>query len=247
MTTLFYIIAATLIISLISLVGGLLMLVKEKLAEHLAVHFLSLAAGVLLATAILDLLPEAVESASQVGNVYLLIIAGIVFFFFAERYLLWFHHHDEPHGLKPTRYLILFGDAMHNLMDGLAVGASFSVSPQLGIITSLAVAGHEIPQELADLAILVKGGMKIEKALLFNFLSALTAILGGLIAFAFASIAQFTIPFFIAFTTGMFIYIAASDLIPELHLQFLRDARWHQAGLFLVGIIVVWVLGLYLG
>lgn len=240
--TVVYILISTFIISLISLLGGLLIYFKKDLAEAFSLHLLSLAAGVLLATAILDLLPEAIEASAGSESVYLLIITGILLFFFAERYLLWFHHHDEPHGLKPTRYLILFGDGIHNLIDGLAIGASFSVSFQLGIVTSLAVAGHEIPQELADLAILIKGGLKLKKALLFNFISSLSAIIGGLAAFMFSASSTATVPFFLSFTAGMFIYISASDLIPELHQRFLRDTRWHQAGLFLAGIVIVWVL-----
>lgn len=244
-STLFLIITSTILVSLVSLLVGTIFIFKKNLPEIVYIHLLSLAAGILLATAILDLLPEATKTSVD-NTVYLSVIFGIVLFFISERFLLWFHHHDETHGLKPAKYLILTGDSMHNLLDGIAIGVAFTVSNPAGIITTLAVAGHEIPQELADLTILLKGGMKLSKALFFNLITGFFSIIGGVLSFWFANVVSNAIPLLLGFTAGMFIYISASDLIPELHLEFLRDKRWHQAGLFITGIILVWLLGISL-
>ncbi len=240
---LFLILLATILISSLSLGGGLLFIFKKGLADRFAIHLLSFAAGTLLAVALLDLLPEAVELSNNAELTYIGVIIGVTLFFFAERYLLWFHHHDELHGLRPVGFLVLVGDSIHNLVDGVAIGITFLLSPSLGLLTSLAVIAHEIPQELADLAVLLKSGFTPQKALIYNFISGASAILGGLAALGFAGKIQSVTPQLLAFTAGMFIYIAASDLIPELHLQFLRDRRWHQATLFLMGMAVVWILG----
>ena len=163
------IILATFITSSLSLVGGSLLIWKKLLDHKYLPHFVSFAAGVMLTTAFIDLLPEAIENSTN-HAIYESVLLGIVVFFFLERFVLWFHHHDDLHGTKPTAVLILLGDALHNMFDGAAIAAAFLTNPSLGIVTTIAIAAHEIPHEIADFTILIHGGMKKTRALYFNFL-----------------------------------------------------------------------------
>src|SRR3989344_4021698 len=175
MSLLIKILLTSLIVSLISFSGALLLLFKKVLSEKSAKYLVSFAAGVMLYAAFLDLLPEALEG-SRNGNIFLPLLAGVVVFFFMERYLLWFHHHDSTHNIAPSASLILLGDGFHNFFDGIAIAAAFLTNPALGVTTAIAIAAHEIPQEIADLGILIHGGMERSKALFYNFISALTAL-----------------------------------------------------------------------
>lgn len=238
----FNIVLANLAVSLISFSGAAILLWKKFKTDHALSHLVSFAAGVMLAAAILDLLPEAVELAPEGSNIFVAVISGILLFFFLERFLLWFHHHDETHGVKPTAALVLVGDGIHNFIDGLAIAATFITSPALGFVTTLAIAAHEIPQEIADFSILIYGGMKKKKALIFNFLSGLTALLGGILGFYFLDKISGLLPLFLAFTAGMFIYISCADLIPELHRHFEKKKGWSQSLSLLCGVILLWIL-----
>ena len=198
----------------------------------------------MITASFLDLLPEALEGFEELGiheNVLLPAFLGVVFFFFLERYVLWFHHHHDLHGANPSSVLILLGDALHNFIDGVAIAASFLTNPGVGIATTLAIAAHEIPQEIADLSILIHGGMKKTRALLFNFLSALTAMVGAILGYFFLENIEGLVPYFLSFTGGMFIYIACSDLIPDLHREFRKNKEWFQSVPFILGIVVLYV------
>lgn len=240
--TLVYILLACLVVSLISFVGGILLLLKEEKARNLLPHLVSLAAGIMLGAAFLDLLPEAFDAASAHAPVLTAALIGILLFFFLERFVLWFHHHDETHGAEPTSILILVGDSLHNFIDGITIAASFMVSPVLGLAATLAIAAHEIPQEMADLGVLLHGGMKKSRALLFNFLSALTAFGGAACAYLFLKSMQSALPYFLAFAAGMFIYISCSDLIPDLHKDFKEQKKWARTVPFVLGMIILWVI-----
>lgn len=240
--TLFYILLACLIVSLTSFAGGIFLFWGEQKVRAWLPYLVSLAAGMMLGAAFLDLLPEAFNKAPTHQPVLMAALFGIVIFFFLERFVLWFHHHDDTHGAEPTSVLILVGDGLHNFIDGITIAAAFLVNPMLGLAATIAIATHEIPQEMADLSVLLHSGMKISKALFFNFLSALTAFAGAIAAYLFLAGLQTAIPYFLAFAAGMFIYISCSDLIPDLHKDFKQQKKWTRSIPFILGIIILWVI-----
>lgn len=215
MNTFLSIISANIFISMLSLLGATLY--YRHINKESQVRFMvSFAAGVMIATSLLNLIPEAIEGLDIELAMYC-VIGGIIFSFILEKLLVWHHHHDGSHGLHPSTILVTVGDAIHNFLDGVALAAVFIVNPAAGLMTTLAIAAHEIPQELADVSILKKNGLSIRKALSINFLTACTAILGGIIGYvAFASFGGLA-PYMIGFTAGVFLYVACADLIPELH------------------------------
>ncbi len=243
--TIAYIFIFTFIGSIVSLLGGLILLKRNLWEGENSVHLLAFAAGVLLATAFLDLFPEALEASSDNPDIFIFGLLGIVVFFFLERLFVNFHPHDtedsEGSRRKSVINLILFGDAFHNFIDGFVIAGSFLVSIQLGIVTALAVAAHEIPQEISDFTILLRNGLGAKKAIIYNILSGLTALAGALIAIFLSSVIEPYLGLVLAFTAGMFIYIAASSIIPELQHIYLKERNWHQAILFVVGILVVYL------
>lgn len=239
--TLLVIIAASLVVSTVALIGILSVFLRQSSQVRYASTAVSFAAGVMLSAAFLDILPEALELHDS-PLIFTAIFAGILLFFFLERFVLWFHHHHEGHGAKPSAVLILVGDAVHNVIDGIAIAAAFLASPAVGVTTTLAIAAHEIPQEIADYSILVAGGMSRRRALAWNFLSALTSVIGAVVGYFFLSTVENWLWFFLAFAGGMFLYIALSDLIPELHHDFRRDRRWQQLVPFVLGLTVFWML-----
>jgi zinc and cadmium transporter len=245
--TLVWIVLSSVTISLISLLGGFGLIHRFTSNPRFLSLFVSFAAGVMLASAFFDLFPEAMELGDP-NTVFMPALLGIVSFFFLERFVLWFHHHDNTHSIKPSAVLINVGDAVHNFIDGVVIAATFLTNPSLGVITTLAIAAHEIPHELADFSILIHGGMSKAKALFYNFLSALTALLGSVLGYFFLENIQGGLPFFLSFTAGMFIYIACSDLIPDLHQEFKEQKNWVQVVPFVIGIILIYfVIGVVEG
>lgn len=236
------IIFASLAISAISLVGGVILISKKLQSNWMSASLVSFAAGVMLAAAFFDLLPEALEMGGDASQILAYALFGIVLFFFLERFVLWFHHHDDAHGTKPSVWLILVGDGVHNFIDGIAIAATFISNPGLGVITTLAIAAHEVPQEIGDFSVLVRGGLSKKRALFYNFLSALAALLGAILGYFFLVKLQNILPISLAFTGGMFIYIACSDLIPDLHQEFQREKRWIYSIPFVMGIAMLWFL-----
>jgi zinc and cadmium transporter len=205
-------------ISLLSLVGIFTIWLAENKLKKAFIYMVSFAAGGLIGDAFLHLIPEAAEEAGLGVATSLLIIFGILSSFVVERFLQWRHCHiptsrEHPHSFA---YMNLFGDAVHNLIDGLIIGGSYLASVPLGTATTIAVVFHEIPQEMGDFSVLVYGDFEKKKALIFNFLTALTAIVGATIAFAVGLAIRGFVPLLIPFAAGNFIYIAGSDLIPEL-------------------------------
>lgn len=220
MSALVYALIATMLVSLISLAGVILFV--STWSERLEVAALSFAAGVLLATTFLELLPEAVGSGVGDSNIFLATLGSIVGFFLLERFLSWWHIHPDEHE-GHAGFLILVGDGVHNFIDGVVIAAAFLVSPAAGVATTLAVAAHEIPHEMADYGVLIGSKFSRNRALVLNFLSGLTAMVGAIACFLFRSIVEPNLPWFMAASAGMFIYIAAAGLIPELH-----HARWRN-------------------
>jgi zinc and cadmium transporter len=235
---------ATLWVSAIALVG-IVFLFTRRPGLRAETFLLSFAAGVLLATTFLELIPEAVQRGQVHGNIFAASLVAMIGFFFLERVLHGFHIHEESHAV-PSRYLILVGDGVHNFIDGVAIAASFAASPELGLATTLAVTVHEVPQEIADFSILIGGGFGFGKALLLNFLSGLTAILGALLFFGLGNVVERHLAWFMTATAGMFIYIAGSDLIPQVHHH--RAAPGALVYLpFLGGVVIIAVLSAMMG
>lgn len=237
--TLALIIIFTSVGSIGSLIGSIFLLFKKNITETFSNRLISFAAGALLAAAFLDLLPKAAET-SKGTNIFPFVLLGFISFFFAERYIRLFHYHHE-HGEKPSTILVLVGDGIHNFVDGITIAAAFLTNTSLGITTSIAVAAHEIPQEVADMSVLLANGLSKTRALIFNVLSALTALVGALITFAFASMISEYLYLFLAIAAGNFIYIAASDLIPEIHEDVGRENKFVTAIIFAIGIATVFV------
>jgi zinc and cadmium transporter len=205
-------------ISLISLGGIAVFWVADKKLKKAFVYMVSFAAGGLFGDVFLHLIPEIAGKTGFPITASIVIIIGILFSFTVERFFQWRHCHvptsqEHPHSFA---YMNLFGDGVHNLIDGLIVGGSYIASVPLGIATTIAVIFHEIPQEIGDFGILIYGGFGKRKALMFNFLTALTAVIGVIIAFVLGSAIEGFVPLLIPFAAGNFIYIAGSDLIPEL-------------------------------
>lgn len=213
MSTLFLIISSTIIISLISFVGILTLLIKKNFLQKILLVLVALSAGSLLGSAFLHLIPESIEKTSYT---FILVIAGFLVFFLIEKFLHWQHCHEEHCEVHTFAYMNLVGDFFHNFLDGLIIAGSFIISTPLGLATSLAIIIHEIPQEIGDFGVLIYGGFSRRKAVLLNFLIALTAVFGGVIGFFLSSASETFLSIIPAIAAGGFIYIAASDLIPEL-------------------------------
>jgi len=234
MSIFIWILISTFLISLISFVGALTLFLKENVLNRILLLFVAFSAGSLIGGAFLHLIPESIkgiESEDSILKIFLYLIFGFCTFFILEQFLMWHHHHTTQHPeIMPFSYLILFSDGLHNFIDGLIIAGSFMISFSMGMVTSLAVALHEIPQEIGDFAVLVYGGVKKAKALFLNFISATLAILGGIIGFLLFQKTGEGVLFLLPFTAGSFIYIAASDLIPQIKEEYnLSAAPSHLA------------------
>lgn len=231
-----YTLSSVVLVSLISLVGVFTLGVNQDRLRKILFYLVSFSAGALLGDVFIHILPEImVGEAALSSGVY--ILAGIMLFFVLERVLLWHHshtsHHEEIHSVV---YLTIIGDALHNFLDGIAIAASFLVSIPVGIATAIAVIFHEIPQEIGQFAILVHGGWGRKKALLYNFFSALTAVLGAVVVLVFAGSFEGAPAILLGFGAASFIYIAMSDLIPALQKEgdvrrALLQLLWMIAGI----------------
>lgn len=239
--TLIWILTATVLVSLISLIGIVTIGIKSKIFDKLLVSLVGFAAGGLIGGAFLHLLPEAIDR-RRCDTVFLYVLIGFTTFFLMERYLYWRHCHNGVCDVHTFTYLNLIGDGVHNFTDGLIIAASFITDLKLGLVTTLAVIFHEVPQEIGDFGILVYGGLSKAKALFFNFICALMAIFGAIIGYILSGITENVSLFLISFTAGGFIYIAASDLIPELHRQ--KDAKRANIAFitFILGLIFMALL-----
>lgn len=256
MSTLIYIILFTFFGSLLGLLGGILLLLRKKLSHRITHGLAAFAAGSLLGAAFLDLLPEAFHHFEELGAteieriVFFYVLGGILFFFFLERFIHWFHHHHRRHdtdALKPIVPLIVFGDGVHNFIDGTVIAATFMVDIRLGIITTLAIVAHELPQEIGDFGLLLHQGIIRSKVFFYNLFSQLMAVIGGIVTYFVGSNIEGILPIFIALTSGFFIYIALSDLIPDIHNENRKGFAVFESILLILGILVIWISTSLLG
>ncbi len=248
------------------LVASIFLLLSEKTQRKIIPHGISFAIGALLAVAFWGLIPEAFEHAQpeQIQQLSGTILAGILGFFVLEKLLIWrhchfgeceahgddehqhpeenSHHHRHSHGAKTAGTFIILGDSIHNFVDGVLIAAAFLTDVKLGIVTSLAVATHEIPQEVGDFAILLHSGYSKRKALFYNVLASLTTVIGGVLAyFSLANLHDY-LPYFLALAASSFIYIAVADLIPSLHKKTDIKTSLQQIALISAGVFLICTL-----
>ncbi len=252
-----YTLLSVIIVSLVSFVGAFSFFLQRGNSKKILLILVSLSAGTLFGGAFLHLLPEAVEKQGFTLQISLLLLAGVVVFFVLEKFIHWrhCHHHSftkhDQHGTvnnhnhKPTHIgvLNLLGDGLHNFLDGLVIAASYLVDIQLGIATTIAVILHEVPQELADFGVLLYSGFSKSKALLLNFASGAVAIAGAIVGLFFSSTSQSFSTYILPFAAGGFVYIAGSNLIPELHKHGeAEESIWHFIAL-VAGIALMVAIG----
>jgi len=238
MSILYIIILATLINSLISLVGIFSLWCKEKLLKKIIIYLVALSAGALLSGAFFHLIPETLENLTPIAT-FTFVLVGFILFFLMERFLYWHHCHEGKCDVHPVSYLILIGDGLHNFIDGIIIAISFIVSIPFGIITTALIIGHEIPQELGDFGVLVHGGFGKVKALIYNLISQLTCVIGGFLGYFLSTSIEGVIPFILPFAAGGFIYISASDLVPELHKEPKIKKSLSSFAFFILGILIM--------
>lgn len=244
MKTLIWILLSTVIISVISLAGITTLALKERSLKKLILLLVALSAGTLIGGAFLHLIPESLLFYKS-QTVFILVIAGFVLFFCVEHYMKWRHCHEKECKVHSFAQMNMLGESIHNFIDGLILAAAFITSVPVGIIATIAVAVHEIPQEFGDFAILVHAGYKKRKALFLNFLIALTAILGGTFGYFFASMTAISLAALLPIAAGGFIYVGASDLIPEIRKeQNIRKSTTYLIT-FMIGILLMYVLKLF--
>lgn len=241
METLLYTIIALTVASVGSVaLSGSLLLLNNKWLAKVSTYLLYLAGGTLLSSALIGLIPEAAETL-PLFDVLLWVLIGILFFFVLEKIILWRTCHNEDcerqnHAAAP---MIIIGDAFHNAIDGVVIAASFLTSVELGIFVTLSVVLHEIPQELGDFGILIKGGYTRKKAMFYNLLSGSSALVSGVLAYFLLDYIQFIIPYTIAIAAASFLYISLADLIPEMHKHTKPKESIIQLFMILLGVSII--------
>jgi len=214
LTTLNWILLVTILNGFLAFAGGILYLILKKNLNKILIILVSSTTGALLGGAFFHFIPEALGEI-YIINVSLLVVFGFIIFLILERIVHWHHCHDGKCEKHPFTFLLLYGDALHNFIDGIIIAGSFLISIPFGIVTSLLIMSHELPQEIGDFGVLVYGGFSKSRALFYNFLSQLTAVLGGLLGFFFLQSGEYII-YILPIAAGGFIYIAVADLIPEI-------------------------------
>jgi zinc and cadmium transporter len=241
MSSLVMIILSTFLITLCAWIGVLLIFMKKDSLDKITVFLVSLSAGALMGGAFLHLLPEASEilEGSSLFNVFLI---SFVSFFLIEKLLHWRHCHKENCTVHTFGYMNLVGDSVHNFIDGLVIASTFMIDVKLGIATTLAVAIHEIPQEIGDYGVLIYAGFRKKTALIINYVVAFTVVLGGVVGYFFFSSLNNILPYLLPFAAGGFVYIAASDLMPEIRKEANLKKSIVSFLVFLLGIILMYLI-----
>ncbi len=235
-------------LSILGSIGGLLtaslvLIVRHDLRTRLVPWLVSYAVGTLLGVSLFNLLPEALET-EAIRTAMFTLVAGILTFFVLEKVVLWHHCHDDEECAAHRRAasLVVIGDAVHTFVDGAVIAAATMVSPGLGVTTALAVAAHEIPQEVGDAAILLSAGYSRRATIGLNMASAAGGVLGALLMLAFGASAPFIIPKVLAFAAGAFLYVAMADLIPSLHEGKFDASSFRQLALIVLGLVTLAVI-----
>lgn len=241
MIQLIYIVLTTLTISLIAFIGVFALTLKENLLNKILIILVSLSAGALIGGAFIHLLPEAVEKSGGT-DIFLIVLVGFVLFFIIEKVLHWRHCHKGKCDVHTFHYMNLIGDSVHNFIDGLIIAASFVISTPLGFTTTMAIAAHEIPQEIGDFAVLVYGGFEKKKAIVLNFAIALTVMLGGIVGYFISKSVEQIAVYLLPFAAGGFIYIAATDLVPEIKKELDIKKSMATIFVFICGILIMWFI-----
>ncbi len=246
------ILVSVILVSLVSLIGVVFFFVKKDV-EKAIFPLVAFASGSMLGAAFLVMLPESLREMSSPNLAFSAVLIGIIVFFALERLLYWHHCRDKICRVHPYIYLTIFGDSVHNFVDGMVIAGAFllgassgEVNLGLGMLTTLAVIIHEVPQELGDFGILLYGGFSKKKALTYNFASALTAIAGALVAYFSLSFINYSAPL-VAFAAGGFIYVSAVNLMPKLHEEHANKKFMIQLALFLAGIAIIQFLSMVVG
>jgi len=233
-----------------ALAAALFLVLSESLRSHALPHLVSFATGTLLGAAFLGLLPHALAAldSSDTHVIPLAVLLGLLVFFLLEKLVLWRHCHTDPcevhapegHGHKhSTGVMVLIGDGLHNFLDGILIAGAFLTDIHLGVVTSLAVAAHEIPQEVGDFAVLLHSGFSRGSAFFFNILASLTTVVGGVLAYVALRQVEALLPYVLAVAASSFIYIAVADLIPTLHQRAEGRATVQQILLIAAGILII--------
>jgi zinc and cadmium transporter len=251
MNTLQWIVLATVLSGVASamLASGFL-LAGARVRNYLLPHMVSFATGTLLGAAFIGLLPRAIETAGagNAGRIGLAVLGGLLAFFVLEKLVLWrhchhdtceVHAHDDKAAHDASGTLILVGDGFHNLLDGVLIAAAFLTDFHLGVVTTLAVFAHELPQELGDIAILLHSGMSRGRALVLNLLVSLTSVVGAVLAYFWLAGAEAILPYVLSVAAASFVYVAVADLIPGLHRRLEPGAAVSQFTLIVLGVLVV--------
>lgn len=241
MNTLIWILISTIAISLLSLIGVFSLFIKKDKLYLIVDYLVSLSIGGLIAGAFFHLIPESAEEIGLEG-VFICVILGMLLFFLIEKILHWRHCHEDDCAIHTFALTNLFGDSIHNFLDGLVVAAAFLTSVPAGITTSLAIIIHEIPQEIGDFGVLIKGGFKAKKALMFNLFTALIAVIGGIVGFFALENLNGIVPYILGIAAGGFIYIAASDLIPEIRKEMHVGKTIIHILVIAIGIVLMFTL-----
>jgi zinc and cadmium transporter len=240
----FYTLASVFVVSIISLVGILALSIKENLLKRILIIFVSFSAGALLGDAFIHLLPEIVEERGFELEISLYVLSGILIFFVLEKLIYWRHCHiltSDEH-IHTFTYMNLIGDGIHNFIDGMIIAGSYMVNMSLGAATTIAVILHEVPQEIGDFSVLVYGGFTRSKALFYNLMAALGAVIGAVLMLVIGSYVSHLHVFLVPFTAGGFIYVAGTDLIPELQKEVRPTVSVIQMIALVLGIGMMFLL-----
>lgn len=234
-----------------ALVASAFLLLSERRRAALLPHLISFATGAMLAAALVGLLPEAIAAVApdRIERIGAALLGGIGLFFILEKFVLWRHCHAdgcESHAPRQDQrdraaaWIVLFGTGLHNAFDGVLIAAAFLTDVRLGLMTTVAITAHEVPQELGDLAVLLHARMQPSRAMLFNLASSLTSIAGGLAGYFGLRDSLAALPYAIAVAAASLLYVAVADLIPGLHRRVDARAAVGQVALIAAGVAVIW-------